>query len=486
MADYKQQLMGLDDASLDSMAKNGYVNAQTVAQIKAARGGVNYNDVSMGLGVAPSPEVMPPTGSYSQDQIGKQMAIAATPDMNMADSNLAMAQASPEAYNAMQGGMTAGGGKPAPLPAPLATGLPQQVEAEVLAKAQTEAAHSGAAAGVAAHRQQQQDRTLAEAAAKDAQLEEEVSKDMDAEGGWGQRIGQAVAIMIGAQSQMYTGAKDNPAVEAIERQVKKHAEDRKYNSEKEAKLAELVLKRANQEMEEKKFTLDTMAKMSNMQKDQAEIQKINAELQTAKAGAALAQKQEFTPEEWAQIPLDKDGREMRNMGVRMPNGNYRLATREGGAQKLADLEAETGGALHSGNILLKKIEYFGNNPGKKLVDRAEIAETKAVAQGLVGAMRLPYLGPGTVTDTERDILNSVVRDPTNLASLSSANRASVMAVMAKIKHFRNESYRANGVDLPPSQNDLILKQAKKKYPAATDAALISALVRQGKWDINEQ
>lgn len=491
MSDYKSGLLNLDGGQIDQLVASGQLRPEQAATIKASQTPVNYQDVSMGQGAAPVPEVIPPTGSYSQDQIGIQMANAATPSQNMADSNLSMAQASPEAFNAVQSSMASIGAKPISMPTPL-SGAPaatpeiqQSADIDALAKAQADAAHSGAAQGMATFKQQEQERTLAEAEAKDKIIDEQVKKDMEEEGGWGARIGQAIAIMMGSMSQGLTGAKENPAVVAIEKEVAKQAAARKYTQEQKEKMFEHALKMAGLEMDKKKFQLDSLDKQMNWKKLSAEIGKLAAETQASKASAALSAKREFTPDEVAAIPTDKDGLNMRNLMVRLPNGNFAMATREAGAQKIADLEGDTSSALHSAHALLAKIEYFGNNPGKKVLDRAEIAETNAIAQGLVGAMRLPYLGPGTVTDTERAILMGVVRDPSKLLSLSSANKASIQSVVNKLKYHRNAFYRANGVDLPPSQNDLIMKQAKQKYPAATEAQLIEALTKQGKWDSNE-
>lgn len=476
--DFQQKLMNMSDTDLDFLATQGYMQPAQINEIKAMKysQGVNAPQAEAD-DAANRAAIQTPQGQLDAQQQADTVVNQAMQGTQVAPTFASVQTPSTpmQAPNPVQH-----------LPSTLLAPIPQeQVDAEVMAKAQTDAAHSGAQQGVANFKQQQMERDVAAAEAKDKEVEEKVQADMDAEGSWGSRIGQAIAIMMGSASQGLTGAKENPAVQAIEKEIKRQSERMQYTKEQEDKMREYGLKLANLEMERKKHELDTQAKRSNMEKDQAEIQKIQAELEMQKANKAIASKREFTPEEVTSIPMDKDGLNMRNLMVRLPNGNFAMATRESGAQKLAEMEAETTGALQSANALLAKIDYFGNNPGKKILDRVEVAETNAIAQGLVGAMRLPYLGPGTVTDTERAILNSVVRDPSKLLTLSSANKASVKAVVAKIKHFRNASYRANGVDLPPTQNDMILKQAKQKYPTATDAQLIEALVRQGKWNPNE-
>lgn len=492
MSDYKSGLLNLDGGQIDQLVASGQLRPEQAATIKASQTPVNYQDVSMGQGAAPVPEVIPPTGSYSQDQIGIQMANAATPSQNMADSNLSMAQASPEAFNAVQSSMASIGAKPISMPTPL-SGAPaatpeiqQQADIDALAKAQADAAHSGAAQGMAQFKQKEQERTLAAAEAKDKVIDEQVKKDMEEEGGWGQRIGQAIAIMMGSMSQGLTGAKENPAVVAIEKEVAKQAAARKYTQEQKEKMFEHALKMAGLEMDKKKFQLDSLDKQMNWKKLSAEIGKLTAETKAAKDAAALGSKLEYTMADLQAIPNDPDGRALKATFVRMPNGNFRPAVDDKGAQKARDVQADTDSALFSGKALLQKIEYFGNNPGKKILDRAQVAEAQTLANGLIGAIKLPYIGPGAVSDTERKILESIARDPSAIFSLSSANKASIQTVVAKVKHYRNSYYRSMGVDVPPSANEETLAKWKKIYPAASEPALINSLVKQGKWNPNEE
>ena len=72
------------------------------------------------------------------------------------------------------------------------------------------------------------------------------------------------------------------------------------------------------------------------------------------------------------------------------------------------------------------------NMGKGTQQTPQIkAEADQLARTVQGAMRLDILGPGTVTDSDRKMLESIVRNPTDIFSLSSSNKKALEGLLSR-------------------------------------------------------
>jgi len=85
------------------------------------------------------------------------------------------------------------------------------------------------------------------------------------------------------------------------------------------------------------------------------------------------------------------------------------------------------------NELLHIVETFDMadyaDPAKLSELRGRIGTLKGF---LIGDLRLPLVGPGALSQAELDILNSIVRDPTQFLSMKEGNRSSLQSLKAKI------------------------------------------------------
>lgn len=452
--------------------------------------GIPYSDVSMGQEQVPVPAPLPSTGSYSQDQIGRQMQMQAMPEQTVRDSNLNVAQVAPEAYNAINSSLAAAGAQPASLPAPLQPGLealtpiqaaPEQVMAEVQAATAQDAQRKAAA--VMQEKQMAEEQEKANrAAAQEAADEEKVAADSEGMS-WGRQIGQALAIMAGAYSQGLTGAKENPAIVAIDKALERQAQQKKYSEEQRIKLQELAYKQAQQDIERRKASIDSMIGLKKLEQAEQEIALKLQELNLKKVEKQSLAQSRFTEAEVRALPIDQ--REKLNL-VRLPDGTYGAAL---GSEDAKILRTQVLPATDNAIRALKGLEElnkkWGNNPLAKLTDREGRGRAESLAQELVGSIRLEYFGPGVLTDNEQEIARSIIGSPAKYFSLSSANQAKISTMIDKMKFSRRAKLRETGIDLPLSRNERLLQSAKQKYPDAQDGELINALMKQGKWDRNE-
>jgi hypothetical protein len=288
---------------------------------------------------------------------------------------------------------------------------------------------------------------------------------------------------LGAFAQGYHGLKSNPYLDALDKQVEQEAVKKKLN-------AEQALALRKQALEEAKLRLEAYDKQSDSALKKAQIQKIYSEIQdqigqtqnSQDTMAKLKSGQGFTAEEVATMQDEKLRERMAEVrpGVYMPAANDRMAVKlQGDLSVLND-------ARYSADKVKKLIDYFGNNPLAKMTDRAAVAESNEAARGLVGALRLPYFGPGVLTDSEQQLALNIIRRPDALFALESANKAGINAVIQKINASRRNALRTAGVPLPPNKNELKMQAYRKAGVKLSDAELMSAMIKKGDWDPNEE
>ncbi len=449
--------------------------------------GIPYQDVSMGKEPVPVPAPLPSVGSYSQDQIGRQMQMQAMPEQTVRDVNLALAQQAPDAYNAVNSALASAGAQPQSLPSPLQPGLPavqaapEQIMAEVQAATAQDAQRKAAA--VMAEKQMAEEQEKANrVAAQEAADEEKIVADSEGSD-WGRQIGQALAIMAGAYSQGFTGAKENPAIVAIDKALERQAQQKKYTEEQRIKLQELAYKQAQQEIDRRKASIDSMIGLKKLEQAEQEIAIKLGELDLKKAEKQSLSKSRFTEAEMRALPIDQ--REKLNL-VRLPDGTFGSALGSEDAKKLrTEVLPAADNAIRALRGLEELNKKWGNNLLSKAVDREGRGRAESLAQELVGSIRLEYFGPGVLTDNEQEIARSIIGSPAKYFSLSSANQAKINTMIDKMKFSRRAKLRETGIDLPLSRNERLLQSAKQKYPDAQDGELINALIKQGKWDRNE-
>ena len=104
------------------------------------------------------------------------------------------------------------------------------------------------------------------------------------------------------------------------------------------------------------------------------------------------------------------------------------------------------------------------------------AEAEQLARAAQGALRLDIIGPGTVTDRDRALLESIVRNPTDIFSLQSSNIKSLNSLLDRAGAGLESKAKALGLEAAQTQ------QAAQQSPLASDprVAAIRARFQAGK------
>jgi hypothetical protein len=484
-APLQNYLASMDDRQLETLQSQGQLSAEIVNAIKAQRAPMMPTNAPVDAAQNAALD------SQSDQMVAGLQAGTGVPTSGPSATQVSNQNMGPVAQEVVGGALDSAGLQPPSVPAPNAPlGMPQIDPAQEQAAEQAATAQASAASGQAkaqaanaAKAQADSDRMLAEAQAKDAKLEEQVKTDLEEVPQLGSMIGQAIAIMMGAFSQGLTGAKENPGMVAIEKTLEREAQKRKYTQEQKDKQMEMALKQAQYQLEVKKANTSSMLELRKVQATEKEVGIKLAELQQKTAQNSMLSKLEFTNDEWLAL-RGEEGKALRERGVRMPNGNWRATSSKEGAEKLKELIPNAEAGKITVKKLMNKVDFFGNNPVKKVFARKEIGETQADLQDLVGQMRLPYTGTGAFTKVEQDMLRAIAGDPAKILSLDSTNKAKLMTIFQKFEIQKNASLRANGVDLPLTPNETKMEQMKKKYPTANETDIMNALIKSGKWDMN--
>lgn len=104
------------------------------------------------------------------------------------------------------------------------------------------------------------------------------------------------------------------------------------------------------------------------------------------------------------------------------------------------------------------------------------AEAEQLARAAQGALRLDIIGPGTVTDRDRALLESIVRNPTDIFSLQSSNIKSLNSLLDRAGAGLESKAKALGLEAAQTQ------QSAQQSPLASDprVAAIRARFQAGK------
>lgn len=132
-----------------------------------------------------------------------------------------------------------------------------------------------------------------------------------------------------------------------------------------------------------------------------------------------------------QLPADQRERYVPGLG---------LATTKEGAKEMREFK----GTVDTINSGVNQLLAFTNKSGDSF-NPAERQRAKTIASMLVGQLRLPIVGPGAFTEREMELLQSIVANPTKIASLDAVSRASLETISQRMNGQLSDKARANGL-----------------------------------------
>jgi len=229
-----------------------------------------------------------------------------------------------------------------------------------------------------------------------------------------------------------------------------------------------------QEMTQNDFKRQQLA--LTQQKLNAEINATNQErLEAAKASVLkntlvdkISSKEGLTPQELNAIAISDPKLNITERAIALPfSKKIRVGTNKASIDKLAEFQNDVVPAIQGAKRLLR-LSKEGSR--LNLEDRAKVSSD---LKALVGQLRIPFTGPGVLTDREYDRLLDTIGDPNKLFALPFVERTKIETVINKlssdlVQRYKNAGIQARDVELLGPREALIRAQMKRSKDLSRD------------------
>jgi hypothetical protein len=291
------------------------------------------------------------------------------------------------------------------------------------------------------------------------------------------------ALAIGTLASFKTGS--NPVLNYISKTIDDDLEAKKLSRDQ-------ALAMKNAYLDFQKVAIDKqMANTNNLEAKSrgklviAQINKIQSEITMDRAKIAMAQRQQQQLQELTG-KASKDGipvealqmlpQEMQSKAIVTKNGKVKFAIDKERAQKVTEYQNSVVPAIDGAKRILDMSQDF--NKVTDLTTRAKIAsEMKALG----GQLRVPFTGPGILTDKEFDRLMDVIGDPNKLFALPSLQKAKLETVISKLQKDLKVHYSNAGINVEDSANEKNVQTLMKNNKNMSEYDAERALKKSGYW-----
>lgn len=318
-------------------------------------------------------------------------------------------------------------------------------------------------------------------------------QDLMQRGTLGQKIGAALAILVGGVSQGLTGAKENPALAAMNTAFDQEARRAQLGQQDKELARRAMYDDMRNRLEAAQQQTDSDYKKQQIQlakreldlkiqdMDQKRVQAIEAAQaekmfeQAFKPSTKAASPQIAKENEQMQSLLAKLEREnpkkaeaIRERTVILPNGKIAVAQVEGQrVRKFEEKRSEAESAIN----LLEDIRKFANTASSlNLSDRQQMQSKLQLA---AGKLRVPITGPGAMTDKEFERLLDTLGNPTAIFSVRDIENAKLDGVTSSLKKDLAQSAAAIGVEWPKTIEDRRYEKFLERGYSPAEAARLS-------------
>lgn len=290
---------------------------------------------------------------------------------------------------------------------------------------------------------------------KMAELQQSRSEELAAEkeagqGYWenrsvGAKIAAAIAQGLGAYAATMTGTQ-NFAAQTIDSAVRADAEQKirkaKLSQDRTTKVAAKYDALLN-DLKDESAVQDVIL-ADNYAMAKAELDKMGAKAKSrevqSKYHAARGELDLKISELYGRAAEKAAAAQAKGMETYVPTLKGNATTKEGAA-KINELAGETNVATNGIRKLLELSKKTGSSVSPE--SRQEAETTAALIKA---ALRVPILGPGTVNDAERAIMDKIVADPTRIFSLDNTNRKALNTLVNRLEVNLSEKAKAYGLN----------------------------------------
>lgn len=310
-------------------------------------------------------------------------------------------------------------------------------------------------------------------------------------GSMGQKFLAAMSLLAGGIGGALSGKGGNAAWDVFQKAYEQQLEEKKLNAAQKEAAKKALFEEAKFKLEQEKAKTDSLEKQQRLN---IEIEKLNldrdkhamemqskAELQAAKSflSGSQAAVSTATPEialdnkrfDAALSAYEANGKpeevtKMRERIVVLPTGKKVLASADGSRVRKFEDEKRIPG--EESIRLINDIKTFYET-GSKLSpeDRARMGTRLTV---LMGKLRVPMLGPGTMQEAEYERLKEAIGNPSSFFDAYKNSSAKLDVLQQMLKSDIRSSAKNIGIDWPSSKEERIIDAIVTKYGANSKEA----------------
>jgi len=288
----------------------------------------------------------------------------------------------------------------------------------------------------------------------------------------GRRVLARVAMALGAIGAAMTGG-ENTAVKIIQNAMDRDLQAQKMNTETYLAKKKFLLYQYQQQLAAQIANTNSLKVKQDGAQLLGQLAVMDSNIKTAREQLALDKAKAAREQQEIDLKLVSDAQqkqrlkniasgakvadiselppEMQEKAVRLPDGSVGVAFDKERARKVTEYQNEVIPAIQGAKRILETAQNF--NRITDLTKRAQIAsEMKALG----GQLRLPFTGPGILTDKEFDRLMDTIGDPNKLLAIPSIQKAKLKTVIGKLQKDLLTHYDNAGVNMSKEAKDALI------------------------------
>lgn len=252
------------------------------------------------------------------------------------------------------------------------------------------------------------------------------------------KILAGISLALGAIGAAFTPGGENKGATAITNLINQDIEAQKLDINQEMLKKQHALRLTSLRLDEISSQINNKQRLVQIQNLKSQINERENKVKAQRVRSKLLQQGAITDPNL----LTKDERER---SLITPGGELKLALSKDAANKTRAFQNEVMPAIAGAKRILK-ISKEGSR--FSLEDRAKIATD---LKALVGNLRIPFTGPGILTETEYNRLLATIGDPSKLFALPELERVKMQTVINKLQGDLKIRFKNAGIDLPESK-----------------------------------
>jgi hypothetical protein len=318
----------------------------------------------------------------------------------------------------------------------------------------------------------------------------------------GTKLMAALAIGLGAYQGTLSGTGGNNGLDMVNKIIDRELEQKQQGFKNQLALKSAVMDKVKSQLsildsqtlsKDKKIKILTLKQQ--LEQEQSKIQQNLFQEQRKDSLQRISMNKELAPEvrERARQEI------MRNTPEKLQEKLINLGDM-GGVQTIIgtpgeakDLREKVSNAnmmvkdLHELSSLVSEVSGTEKLLGKVGLQSESYRRVEQITSSIIGMLRVDILGPGVMTEAERQIIKNTLGNPNKILTLDDTEKKMIFNMQQKIYQGTRDRLRKSGVELPPSANEITLKnieaEARKRGEKFNRAEVISKMMEKNVWQV---